>query len=383
MFGSKPHGGKLISNVYPKDRSSQLLEQLQEFLSITLDNDAVMDVEKIAIGAFSPIDGFMGSQDYDSVLKTKRLSSGSVWTLPIVLPVSLEQASKFSAGDEIALTDSTNRFLATLKLDEKYTPDKKEECRYVFNTVDPKHPGVSHTHSLPPVYLGGRVTMVQRPILKFPEYELTPQETRDIFSQRKWKTVVAFHTRNPPHRAHEYLQKCALEIVDGLLIHPVIGRKKPGDFPPEAIIAGYNALFDAFYPKNRAVLGALSTYSRYAGPREAVFTALVRKNFGATHFIVGRDHTGVGNFYHKYASHEIFDEFTDEELGVHPLRFRGPSHCTRCASITTDKTCPHGDDLKMEISGSEVRSLFNSGKFPPEEFMRKEVAEAVLKVIKG
>ena len=383
MFGSKPHGGKLISNVYPKDRSSQLLEQLKEFLPITLDNDAVMDVEKIAIGAFSPIGGFMGSQDYDSVLKTKRLSNGSVWTLPIVLPVSLEQASKFSAGDEIALTDSTNRFLATLKLDEKYTPDKKEECRYVFNTVDPKHPGVSHTHSLPPVYLGGRVTMVQRPILKFPEYELTPQETRDIFSQRKWKTVVAFHTRNPPHRAHEYLQKCALEIVDGLLIHPIIGRKKPGDFPPEVIIAGYNALFDGFYPKNRAVLGALSTYSRYAGPREAVFTALVRKNFGATHFIVGRDHTGVGNFYSKYASHEIFDEFTNEELGVHPLRFRGPSHCTRCASITTDKTCPHGDDLKIEISGDKVRSLFNSGKFPPEEFMRKEVAEAVLKVIKG
>jgi len=383
MFGSKPHGGKLISNVYPKDRSSQLLEQLKEFLPITLDNDAVMDVEKIAIGAFSPIGGFMGSQDYDSVLKTKRLSNGSVWTLPIVLPVSLEQASKFSAGDEIALTDSTNRFLATLKLEEKYTPDKKGECKYIFNTLDPKHPGVSHTYSLPPVYLGGRVTMVQRPILKFPEYELTPQETRDIFSQRKWKTVVAFHTRNPPHRAHEYLQKCALEIVDGLLIHPIIGRKKPGDFPPEVIIAGYNALFDGFYPKNRAVLGALSTYSRYAGPREAVFTALVRKNFGATHFIVGRDHTGVGNFYSKYASHEIFDEFTNEELGVHPLRFRGPSHCTRCASITTDKTCPHGDDLKIEISGDKVRSLFNSGKFPPEEFMRKEVAEAVLKVIKG
>ena len=233
-----------------------------------------------------------------------------------------------------------------------------------------------HTFSLNSIYLGGKIDLIKRPESKFREYELTPEETRNFFNEKGWKTIVAFHTRNAPHKAHEFLQKAALEMVDGLFIQPVIGRKKPGDYNAETILKCYKVLVDNFYPKNKVLLAALSTYSRYAGPREAIFTGLVRQNYGATHFIVGRDHTGVSNFYEKYAAHKLYKELM-HELDFTPLFFHGPSYCNKCECITTEKTCPHNDEDKLEVSGTKMRAILRNGEKPPKEFMRPEVYEHI------
>lgn len=378
MNSSIPHGGKLIKRLLDKSKSQKILEQSNNIPKIKLNQDLIMDVEKIAIGAFSPLEGFMTRNDYLSVLNNKRLENNNIWTLPITLNISEEEAKKFKEGDEIALTDEKNDIIAILKLEEKFKQNKKEEAKKVFGTIDKNHPGVNHTYNLPSIILGGKIDLIKRPYSKFKEFELTPEETREIFKQKGWKTVVAFHTRNPPHKAHEFIQKAALELVDGLFIHPVIGRKKPGDFEPEIILNCYKLLVDKFYPKNRVLLSALSTYSRYGGPREAIFTGLVRKNYGATHFAVGRDHTGVGDYYGKYDSHKIYKEFKDE-LGITPIFFHGPKYCKICEWITTDKVCPHNDEQKIEISGTEIRNMIKNKIYPPKDFMRKEIAEIAFK----
>ena len=370
---STPHGGKLVNNVLPKDKVDKIIANLYNYKSLTLNQNEIMDVEKIAIGVFSPLQGFLNQNDYLSVLNNKRLNNGTVWTLPIILALNKKEANKFNELEEIILNDINNKPIALLKLKEKYDRNKDEEVIKIFGTNDKNHPGVLNTYEGGDIIFGGDVFLIQKPNSDFREYELTPEYTRCIFRERNWKTIVGFHTRNIPHKAHEYLQRNALEHVDGLFIHPVIGKKKPGDFKAETILKTYQYLINNFYPKERVLLAALSTYSRYAGPREAVFTALIRKNYGCTHFIVGGDHTGVGNYYGKYDSHKIFDEFSEDEIGINILRFRRPSYCKSCSSISTDKTCSHNEKHKIEISGTELRTMISKGIIPPKEFIRPEI----------
>ena len=371
---SDPHGGKLVNNVLSKNEIDEIISNLKEYKHLILDRDLIMDAEKIAIGAFSPIDGFLKQEDYLSILDNKRLKNGVVWTLPIILTLNKKDAENFNEKDDIILKDINNNPIALFKLEEKYNRNKDEEAKKIYGTNDKNHPGVLNVYNGGEIILGGQIFLIERPNSDFKEYELTPEQTRIIFKEKNWKTIVGFHTRNVPHRAHEYLQRTALEHVDGLFIHPVIGKKKSGDFTAEAIIKTYKKLINDFYPKEKVLLATLSTYSRYAGPREAVFTALVRKNYGCTHFIVGGDHTGVGNYYGMYDSHKIFDEFSENEIGIKILKFRRPSYCKICQNITTDKTCLHKDENKIEVSGTELRKMISDGILPPEEFIRPEIA---------
>jgi len=360
----KPHGGQLVNRVVDKKIDTEGLPK------INVDDDSVLEIEKIATGVFSPLEGFMCHDDYINVLNNKRLSNNLPWTIPIILPSN----DDVKEGQEYLLINN-NKELAVLYLEDKYEYDKKELARKVYATEDINHPGVKKVFEMPNYLLGGKIDVLEKPTLRFGSYDLTPKQTREIFRENNWKTIAGFQTRNVPHRAHEYLQKIALEIVDGLLIHPLIGWKKKGDFSPEAILRSYEVLIKNYYPKNRVVLAALTTAMRYAGPREAIFHAIIRKNYGCTHFIVGRDHAGVGNYYGKYDAHKIFDEF--EDLDIKPLLLCGPYYCKKCKNIVTEKICPHDD--KIDISGTDIRDCVGNGKKIPKELMRPEVAKILTK----
>ena len=374
-----PHGGTLVNRILEGNERDTWIAKAASLPQIELDAWALSDIEMIAIGGFSPLEGFMSRADYDSVVVNRRLKSSAVWTIPVTLAVTSAQA-KTLHGD-VALT-AQGTVVAILHNVETYTPDKSREAQHVLGTTDESHPGVARLKAIGEVYLGGRISIVNRPKAStFLPYRLDPKDTRRIFQERGWRRVVAFQTRNPIHRAHEYLQKCALEICDGMLLHPIVGETKGDDVPAAVRMKSYEVLLERYYPKDRVLLAINPSSMRYAGPREAIFHALIRKNYGCTHFIVGRDHAGVGKFYGTYDAQRIFDDFTPEEIGITPLCFENSSYCTVCGSMVSQKTCPHTPEQHISLSGTKVRELLQAGTPPPPEVSRPEVARVLIEAM--
>jgi len=363
----RPHGGYLVDRTGERPDSVESLEQ------IPLTSRELSDLDMLASGALSPLEGFMGRDDYERVLEDMRLAKGQPWALPVCLAVGHEPQ-----GDEVALTDEAGTPHATLEVDHVYEYDKEREARNAFRTTDEAHPGVARLYAQKPLYLAGKVTVFQRAQPAFPELALDPADTRAAFAERGWKRVVGFQTRNPIHRAHEYLTKGALETVDGLLIHPLVGDTKSDDVPAKTRVECYRVLLESYYPEERVVLSAFPAAMRYAGPREAIWHAICRKNYGCSHFIVGRDHAGVGDYYGTYDAQLIFDEFEPHELDIEPMFFEHAFWCTKCGQMATPKTCPHGGDDHVFLSGTKVRQALANGELPPVEFSRPEVAEVLI-----
>jgi sulfate adenylyltransferase len=374
-----PHGGTLINRALDGAARQEALEKAASLPAITVGSVAASDLELIGNGAFSPLTGFMGQADYRSVVDSMRLADGLPWPIPITLAVSREEADRLDVGSQIALHDADGRILGILDLAEKFTYDAQHEAQQVFRTTEDAHPGVARIYAGGEVYLGGEVTVLNGPAdPPFPTHRRTPAETRAIFAEKGWRRVVGFQTRNPIHRAHEYLTKVALEVTDGLMIHPLVGDTKSDDIPADVRMRAYETLLADYYPANRTLLSVYPAAMRYGGPREAIFHAIARKNYGCTHFIVGRDHAGVGSYYGTYDAHLIFDEFEPGELGITPLFFEHTFWCHACEGMASYKTCPHGDDQHLILSGTKVRELLSSGQMPPQEFSRPEVAQILI-----
>ncbi len=373
-----PHGGALVNREVAGTEREQLLEAAKKFPALRLSARAVADLELIATGGYSPLEGFLGEADYLSVRDWMQLTNGVAWPLPITLSVTKEQADVLRVGRDVALYQGEH-LLGILHLAEKYVRDREREAEQVYRTTDAAHPGVRAIYSEGEWLLGGRISLLNRSLDQpFGAYQKDPAQTRALFRERGWRRVVAFQTRNPVHRAHEYIQKCALEIADGLLLHPIVGETKSDDIPADVRVLSYEAILAHYYPAARTVLSVLPAAMRYAGPREAVFHALVRKNYGCSHFIVGRDHAGVGNYYGTYDAHHIFDEFAPEELGVTPLFFDHTFYCRACGAMASVKTCPHDTDNHVTLSGTRVREMLGAGEIPPVEFTRPEVARVLI-----
>jgi sulfate adenylyltransferase len=363
----KPHGGTLV------DRTGERPDGLDSLERLELTSRELSDLDMLASGALSPLEGFMGRGDYESVVENMHLESGLPWALPVCLAVDAAPS-----GDTVALAGGDGTVRAVLEVEEVFEYDKEIEAERCFRTTDDSHPGVARLYAQKTLYLAGRVTVFERPEPPFPELALDPAETRAAFAERGWKRVVGFQTRNPIHRAHEYLTKGALETVDGLLIHPLVGDTKSDDVPAATRVECYRVLLDGYYPAGRVVLSAFPAAMRYAGPREAIWHAICRKNFGCSHFIVGRDHAGVGDYYGTYDAQLIFDDFEPHELDIEPMFFEHAFYCRACGQMATPKTCPHGGDDHVFLSGTKVRELLAAGELPPAEFSRPEVAEVLI-----
>jgi len=356
-------------------RREHLLEEAEELPKIEVSESLAADATNICHGVYSPLEGFLIQEDCMHVLHDMRLSNDVPWTIPIVLDVDPEEVAGVKEGDDVAITYQ-GRILAIMKVEEIYGWDKKEYCQQVFKTADPRHPGVLKTMKKKELLVGGPLDLLNDLPDPFEKYRLWPAETRVLFEAKKWRTIAGFQTRNVPHLGHEYVQKAALTFVDGVFINPLVGWKKPGDFKDEVIVKAYEVLISHYFPRDSIVFSVLRMEMRYAGPREAIHHAIVRKNFGCTHFIVGRDHAGVGNFYGPYEAWDIFREFPD--LGITPLFIRESFYCRKCGGMVNAKICPHSDEFKIRISGTKLREMIRSKQKPPEYMMRPEVAEVVL-----
>jgi sulfate adenylyltransferase len=384
--GIRPHGGVLIDRELRGIAREGALERAGSLPRIELSEVNLSDVEMIATGALSPLTGFMTQDDYESVVNSMRLSNGVVWSIPITLAVDEDLTGSISEGDEVALYQPTNHvqdarghLVATMHVQAKFTYDKEREAREVFRTTEEAHPGVARIYEQGNVLLGGPISLLNRPAdQEFPEFRFDPIETRRMFADRGWRRIVGFQTRNPIHRAHEFIQKTAMEIVDGLFLNPLVGTTKSDDVSARVRMQSYQTILEAYYPADRVCMGVFPAAMRYAGPREAIFHAICRKNYGCTHFIVGRDHAGVGQYYGTYDAQLIFDEFEPQEIGITPLFFEYTFYCRRCQTIVSAKTCPHGKDDWLYLSGTQVRDMLSRGEAPPPEFTRPEVAQILI-----
>ncbi len=375
------HGGTLVNRIVEGKERDALLAKASSLPAVEVDAFTLSDIEMIAIGGFSPLQGFMARKDYDRVVAERRLANGTVWSIPVTLAVSAEQA-RVLKGD-VALK-SGEHVVAILHAEEAWTPDKTVEAQQVFKASDASHPGVARLQAVGDTYLGGNISVVNRPKAStFLPYRLDPANTRKLFAERGWKRIVAFQTRNPIHRAHEYIQKCALEICDGLLLHPIVGETKGDDISAAVRMKSYEVLLANYFPKDRVILAVNPSSMRYAGPREAIFHALIRKNYGCTHFIVGRDHAGVGKFYGTYDAQKGFEDFAPEEIGIMPLNFENTAYCTVCLGMVSSKTCPHPAEKYVSLSGTKVRELLLAGTPPPPEVSRPEVAAVLIEAMRS
>jgi sulfate adenylyltransferase len=380
-----PHGGKLVNRVLEGAAAKTAASEAASYKSVILSPREEFDLEMIAIGAFSPLTGFMGKADFTRVCKELRLANGTVWPIPVTFCPADDVAASIKEGDKLALKDSKGRLLGTMTVREKYAHDKELEIPNVYKTSDEAHPGVAAVRKQGNTCLAGDIdviTISHEP--EFPEYRLPPAKTREAFAAKGWSTVSAFQTRNPIHRSHEYLTKVALEMTDGLLIHPLVGETKSDDIPAQTRMECYKVLVDNYYNKDRTMLSVMPLAMRYAGPREAVLHTLIRKNYGVTHFIVGRDHAGVGNYYGTYDAQKIFDQFDlPKDIGVTILKFEHTAWCKTCEAVVSSKTCPHGPEHKVAPSGTKVRDMLRAGERPPQEFSRPEVADILIKWAQG
>ncbi len=381
--GIAPHGGTLVDRLVTADQKGMFLDQADTLPRVTLDERAFSDLVMIAIGGFSPLDGFMAKADYDTVVTDMRLASGLPWAIPVTLSVDEAVANSLKVGDLVRLDDPTGRFVGVLELTEKYTYDKAHEAINVYRTDEDKHPGVKVVYDQGAVNLAGPVWLLERdPHPLFPNYQVDPAASRALFRERGWKTVVGFQTRNPIHRAHEYIQKCALETVDGLFLHPLVGATKADDIPADVRMRCYEIMIEHYFPQDRVILAINPSAMRYAGPREAIFHALIRKNYGCTHFIVGRDHAGVGDYYGTYDAQHIFEQFEPTELGITPMKFEHAFYCTRTGGMATAKTSPSTKEERIHLSGTKVREMLRRGELPPPEFSRPEVAAELARAMR-
>lgn len=369
----RPHGGTLVDRVLVGEEAAHAAERAASLPKIDLPLDRAKEIENIAHGLLSPLEGFMGEADYRSVLDNMKLANGLPWSIPIVLEVP--EDSDYAPGDEVALAVDGHA-IALMTIEDRFTFDADEHSAKVFGTTDEAHPGVASVKRMDPVLLGGPILLFDETPNEYAKYTLYPRQTRELFEKMGWETVVGFQTRNVPHLGHEFVQKTALSHVDGLFINPVVGPKKSGDFTDQVIIDSYDALLDNYYPADRATMGVLHTEMRYAGPREAIFHAIMRKNYGCTHFIVGRDHAGVGSYYEPFAAQEIFSEVAD--LEIEPVFFRSFFYCTHCGGAANEKTCPHEGDEIINFSGTMMRDMLTAGQIPPAEQMRPEVAQVII-----
>jgi sulfate adenylyltransferase len=375
-----PHGGELVDLLVPEGRREAARAEAGHLPKLVVNARELSDLEMLTIGALSPLTGFVGEDDYVAVLETMHLSNGLAWSIPVTLSLTDDDVKRIGSGSSVALLPSEGADpIAIVDVAEVFKRDRQKEALGVFGTEDLEHPGVQALHDAGDFCLAGTVRALALPEHDdFLSYRLTPAQTRAAFAERGWRTVVGFQTRNPIHRAHEYLQKCALEIVDGLLVHPLVGATKGDDVPADVRMRCYEALFEGYYPKDRAMVSVFPAAMRYAGPREAIWHAICRKNYGCTHFIVGRDHAGVGSYYGTYDAQRIFEEFEPGELGIAPLMFEHSFWCNACEGMASPKTCPHGDDERVSLSGTRVREMLRAGERPPPEFSRPEVADILI-----
>jgi sulfate adenylyltransferase len=365
----KPHGGKLVNRITKADPSG--------LYSISISEDLANDVENIADGIFSPLEGFLGKKDFENVISKGRLSNGLAWTIPIVLDVDESTAAKMKKAGKVLLLNHQGLGIAILHVKETFTFDKEKTAKGVYGTTDSSHPGVAKTMSMQDYLVGGKIDYIARPEeTEIRKYRLTPLQTREIFAKAGWKTIVAFQTRNPPHVAHEMLQKTSITTRDGVFVNPVIGKKKSGDFVDEVIVKCYETMIKHYYPENRCKLGTLHTEMKYAGPKEAIHHAIMRQNYGCSHIIIGRDHAGVGTFYDPFAAQKIFGDYP--ELEISPVFFPAFFYCRKCLTYTNPKACPHDDDAKEQISGTKLRQMIDDGKSPSEFILRPEVSKVIL-----
>ncbi|MEX0775314.1 MAG: sulfate adenylyltransferase [Phycisphaeraceae bacterium] len=378
-----PHGGTLVNRLVDGRKATELKQQVASLPTITLSAKQACDLEMIAIGAFSPLTGFVGQADFDAICRNTRLADGTVWSVPITL--AIDDKTRATIGDHrhAALKHSDGTLMGVINISEIYAHNKALEIPAVFGTEDAAHPGVKAVMDEGNWLVAGPIDVItvtpeKEPGEQFTEYRLPPAAVRAEFEKRAWKTVAAFQTRNPIHRAHEYLTKCALEMTDGLLIHPLVGETKPGDIPADTRMECYQVLISKYYNLERTMLSVMPAAMRYAGPKEAILHAMVRKNYGVTHFIVGRDHAGVGNYYGTYDAQKIFEQFTAAEIGMTILKFEHTSWCNACEGMVSSKTCPHGPEQKIMLSGTKVRDLLKAGQRPPQEFSRPEVADVLM-----
>jgi sulfate adenylyltransferase len=377
-----PHGGILVNRIATLDQRQEFFDKAESLPRVQLSDRSISDLQMIAIGALSPLKGFMNEADYRSVVKQMRLSNGLPWSVPITLSVTEAVADTLKEGTLVRLDTPAGEFAGILELAEKYRYSKEEEALNVYRTDDLKHPGVQVVDKSGPVNLAGEVWLLERELdVRFPQYQIDPAKSRMLFTEKGWKTIVGFQTRNPIHRAHEYIQKCALETVDGLFLHPLVGTTKDDDIPADVRMRCYEILLEKYYPKERVILAINPAAMRYAGPREAIFHALIRKNYGCTHFIVGRDHAGVGDYYGTYDAQHIFDEFEPGELGIVPMKFEHAFYCTLTEQMATTKTSPSTPEQRVHLSGTKVREMLRAGKLPPPQFSRPEVAAELAKAM--
>ncbi|MEA5464340.1 sulfate adenylyltransferase [Leptothoe sp. PORK10 BA2] len=379
----EPHGKQLINRSLEGNQRQDAFEQAHALPRVTLSQRNLADLECIATGVYSPLEGFVNEAEYNLIVDTMRLSSGLAWSIPVTLQVPESEAEKCRLDSKIALAHPNGEILAVMTVESKFMPDQDHEAQQVYLTTEDAHPGVKAMKDEGPVYLGGPISLVNTiPYDNFQQYRLSPTQTRLEFSQRDWKTVVAFQTRNPIHRAHEYITKTALETVDGLFINPLVGTTKSDDIPADVRVKCYETIMSHYYPADRTMLGVFPAAMRYAGPREAIMHAIARQNYGCTHFIVGRDHAGVGDYYGTYDAQTIFEQFGPDELKIQPVKFEHAFYCNLTKGMATAKTSPSAMEDRIHLSGTKVRAMLKEGKKPPAEFTRPEIAEILIDSMK-